>query len=237
MKHAILPATFSVALVALVAAPVLAAERTFDLAGFTEVAAGAGLEVEIVQGDGFSVAAEGAPRGLDRLEIETRGDLLVIEQRARGLERFSPLMRALNDDVVVRVSLPELVRVTASAGSDVTATGSSGKAFSAEASSGADLVVTGVDAARVALAASSGAGLEVSGQCETLTAGASSGADLDARGLRCDAAEAQGSSGAGIALSAGAVRAEASSGAAVNVWDADTVEAEESSGGSVEMHR
>ena len=233
MKHAILPATLSLALAA---APVLAAERSFDLSGFTEVAAGAGLDVEIVQSEGFSVTAEGAPRGLKRLEIETSGDRLLIDQQARGLERFSPLAMALGDEVVVRVTLPELAAVFASAGSDVTAVGSAAEAFTAEASSGADLVLTGIDAARVTLTASSGAGLEASGRCGDLAAEASSGADLEARGLACDSAEAQGSSGATLSLTATTVHAAASSGSDVDVWGADSVEVEEGSGGDVTMH-
>ncbi len=233
MKHAVLPIALSAAIAA---APGLAAERTFDLGGFTEVAAGSGLDVEIVQGEGFSVTAEGTPRGLKRLEIDRRGDRLVVQQQARGLERFSPLMRALGDEVVVRVTLPELAAVSASAGSVVTARGSASDTFAAEASSGADLVLSGVDADDVTLAASSGSGLEAAGRCGALAAEASSGADLNARGLACDSARARASSGANIEITAVTVEAEAQSGADVDVWGADNVEAAESSGGDVDVH-
>ncbi|HCQ66366.1 MAG TPA: hypothetical protein DIU07_14985 [Rhodobacteraceae bacterium] len=234
MKSAFLPVTL---LAIIAAAPVLAAERTFDVSGFSEVAAGSGLAVEIVQGEGFAVTAEGTPRGLKRLEIDKRGDRLVIEREARGLERFSPLMMALADEVVVRVTLPELVAVSASAGSDVTARGSASDTFSAEASSGADLVLSGIDADVVTLEASSGSGLEAAGRCGALGAEASSGADLEARGLACDSARARASSGASIEITAATVEAEAQSGADVDVWGADSVEAVESSGGDVDVHQ
>ena len=232
MKHVLFPAALSLCVAA---APTLADERVFDLAGFTEVSAGSGLDVEITQGDDFSVTAEGTSRALKRLDIETRGDRLVIEQQSRGLERFSPLMRAFGDEVVVRVTLPELTAVTASAGSDVTATGSATGAFTAEASSGADLELDGIDAARVTLSASSGAALEATGRCDALETQASSGADLDARDLPCDSADATASSGASIQLTAETVQAKASSGASVDVWGAETIEAEESSGGDVDV--
>lgn len=232
MHRFILP-TALCALVA--AAPAIAAERSFDVSGFTEVAAGSGLDVEIVQGDSFMVVAEGAPRDLRRLEIDKRGDRLVIEQEARGLRRFSPLMMALADKVVVRVTLPELAAVSASAGSDVSAEGSASDSFVAQARSGADLSLRRVDAEVVTLEASSGAGLEAEGRCGALGAEASSGADLDARGLACESANALASSGADVEITAETARAEAQSGAGVEIWGAQTVEAEESSGGDVRL--
>lgn len=231
MTHATLPVALAAMLTAV---PALADERVFDLSGFTEVAAGSGLDVEIIQGDGFSVTAEGSARALKRLEIDKRGDRLVIDQQARGIERFSPLMRAFSDEVEVRVTLPELTAVTASAGSAVTAEGSAAALFAATASSGADLTLSDIAAERVKLTASSGASLEAEGTCGTLDTAASSGADVDARGLACDDASAAASSGANIELTAQTVRAAASSGASVDVWGAESVEAEESSGGDVD---
>ncbi len=220
----------------LAAAPALGAERSFDVGAFSAVSVGSGLEVEIVPGEGFEVVAEGTPRALLRLEIDRRGARLVIEQQSRGLERFSPLMRALGDEVVVRVTLPELEAVAAAAGSAVTVTGSTTGAFAAEASSGADLTLRGIDAEVVTLAVSSGASLDAGGRCGALGAEASSGADLEARGLSCDSATARASSGADIGLTAMTARAEAQSGAEIGIWGAETVEAEEHSGGAVEVH-
>ena len=232
MHRLILPTALT-ALV--VAAPAMAAEQSYDVSGFTEVAVGSGLDVEIVQGEGFEVVAEGAPRDLKRLEIDRRGDRLVIEQETRGLQRFSPLMMALRDKISVRVTLPELADVQASAGSDVSAEGSAPDAFTAEVSSGADLTVSGIDAEVVTLEASSGAHLEAEGRCGTLDAEASSGADLEARRLACDSATVTASSGADIEITAETARAAAQSGADVEVWGGETVEAEESSGGDVRV--
>jgi len=232
MHQFILP-TALVALVA--AAPAAAAERSFELSGFTEVAAGSGLDVEIVQGDRFEVVAEGAPRDLRRLEISKRANRLVIEQEVRGLQRFSPLMMALADKVLVRVTLPELEAVKAAAGSDVSAEGSASGAFEAEVSSGADLTLSGIDADVVTLTASSGADLEAEGRCGQLGVEASSGSNLDARDLACESASARASSGADIEITAETARAEAQSGANVEVWGAESVEAEEHSGGDVRV--
>lgn len=221
---------------ALAAAPALAAERQFDVTGFSEVVVSDGLTVEIAEGAGFSVIGEGAPRDLRRLEVHRRGDALVIGQEARGLDRFSPLMWALADEVVVRVALPELRGVDARVGSDVTVAGSAPGAFSAEVSTGADLEMAGVEARTVSLSASSGGSLDVAGTCEGLIIVAGSGADVEARALACDSATARASAGARIEITAGAVRAEVQSGADVEVWGAQTVEADERSGGDVRVH-
>lgn len=224
------------ALASLIAAPALAGERVFDFSDFTGVSAGSGLTVEIAEGEGFSVVGEGSHRALDRLDIHKRGDMLVIEQVPRGLDRFSPLMWALADEAQVRVTLPDLQAVNASAGSEVTSSGSAAGGFSAEASSGSSLVVSGVDAGTVRLSSSSGARLTVEGRCGALEADASSGAGLNAGDLVCDTASAEASSGATVEITAAEVRAEASSGADVEVWGASTVEADESSGGDVRVH-
>ena len=219
------------------AAPAFADEAAFDVAGFTRVDAGEGLTVEIVAGGDFAVTAEGTARALRRLQVETRGDTLVLGQKARGAERFSPLLWALADNtLVVRVSLPALDAVAASSGSDVTAQGGAAATFAADASSGAALAVTGIDAARVTLAASSGADLSVAGHCGALDVAASSGAGIAAKDLACDSATAEASSGASLALTAGTVVATASSGADISVWGAREVEADHNSGGTVEVH-
>lgn len=228
----VLPLTFAI----FAAAPAFADERVFDVSGFSGVSVGSGLTVEIAKGAAFSVVAEGSELALKRLQIEARGETLVIEQSPRGFERFSPLMWALADEAQVRVSLPELAAVTASAGSDVRATGSAAETFSAEASSGAGLSVAGVAAEAVRLSSSSGARLEVVGNCGALGADASSGAALDAGGLTCASASVEASSGADVEIAAVEVRAEASSGADIEVWGASKVEADESSGGDVRVH-
>ena len=234
MRYLFLPVSLAVSLAA---TSVLAADRSFDVEGFTEVAVGSGLDVEITQGDKFEVTAEGTPKALRRLEIDKRGDRLLIERESRGLERFSPLLMAIGDEVKVWVTLPEFAAVEAAAGSDVEARGSASDAFVAVASSGADLTLTGIDAEVVTLEASSGAGLEAEGRCDALGAEAGSGANLDARGLTCARASVRASSGADIDVTAEDVRAVASSGADVDVWGAKTVEADESSGGDVSLHR
>ncbi|MEJ2002514.1 MAG: DUF2807 domain-containing protein [Maritimibacter sp.] len=223
----------------LTAGTAFAETRSFDIADFTRVDAGAGLNVEIAEGDQFLIEAEGAKAGIDRLVVERRGDTLKLSQKERNwLSGLSPIMDFFRDDEVakVRVVLPSLAGVAVHSGADVLVSGASAASFEGSVSSGADLNITGVSASQVSLEANAGADMEISGSCETLQASASSGAKLDAADLICDTGSVSVSSGADIDLHASKVTAQASSGGSVELWGVDQVDANVSSGGEVRRH-
>ncbi len=231
----VLTGVFVAGLTAVSTSPVWADEQSFDLSGFDQVDVSAGVEVEISGGDAFSVTATGSGRALERLDIELDGDVLRVSQRARGLARFSPILSWTSGNAHVSVVLPQLTSVAASSGSDVTVTSTYSPAFSATSSSGASLDLFGLEGGNVTLDTSSGAGIEAGGTCAHLEVKASSGADIDARDLSCNSAEATASSGADIEITAVKVVANASSGAQVEVFGASEIDANESSGGEVEV--
>jgi len=230
-----LPIAAALVTAAMLSGPALGAERTFDAGRFDSVEISAGIVAIVTAGTEFSlVAVADRDRDFDDLKIEHRGDRLVLTRPVRwsGLS----LLRA-RPEITVRVGMPELVDIEASAGAVARVSGPLTGEIGAEASSGAVLEIEGFAAAGLVFAASSGARLEATGSCETLKAEASSGAELDAGDLICAEVDADASSGATIRAHAeDEVKAEASSGATIRIsGDPAAHQIEESSGGDVRM--
>lgn len=170
-----------------------AEEQRFELQGFTKLDLSAGVDVQANIGEGFDVRAEGSEKALARLRIEQSGDTLII-----GRKRGSYFSQG-SQKVRVYVSMPSLLAVDASSGSDLTANGVDSDRFSADVSSGADI--------------------SISGACGALTVDVSSGADANLRNLKCRTVDADASSGANVTVYASeSVNTSASSGGDIDVY-------------------
>ncbi len=204
-----------------VATPLVAADRDYDLAGFSRVDAGTGIDVTVVVGGDHAVSAEVSRNGLFRkLEIAREGDTLVIRRNAT----MSFFMMGVLDRYAVTVHLPELDGIAAKSGSDVNAYGPITGPLDVVASSGADVTISGVAATSVALQGSSGANVTVTGTCDSLDVRATSGADVVASGLLCGAVTALAKSGSDVALYAqNTATTEAKSGADIDLFGPATV--------------
>jgi hypothetical protein len=191
----------------------LAAEQTFNLDGFEAVSVSAGIEAIITVGGDYSVRAESTEEGLDRLEIELRGDELDIGRKNMRLSF------GRQPKITVYVSMPALKALDASSGSHAKA--------------------SGVEAGPFAVDASSGAHAEIAGVCDTLALDISSGAHVDAEALQCKSATADASSGAHATIFASdSITADASSGAhLVVVGGPDEVNIDKSTGGSISIRK
>lgn len=214
-------------------APLIASDRTYDFEGFTGVALQGGVEVDIVKGNEFAVAAEFSRPSLRRnLDIRMRGDTLVIDRESG----WSLFMLGMVDRYHVTVQMPVLDHAHAAAGSDVWVDTEYGGDLALKVSSGADLHVENVTAERVDIRASSGGDIEVDGTCGTLNAQASSGGQIEAADMRCANATAQASSGADIDLFATETAGgRASSGGQIDIrGTAVLTDISESSGGDVD---
>ncbi len=91
---------------AAIAHPAIAAERGYSVADFQSVRVLGAPEVRIVQARATTVRASGSTESLDRLKIEVRGGVLVIEPRAPA-----SYDRGKTGPVLVRVTLPRLQSV------------------------------------------------------------------------------------------------------------------------------
>ena len=191
----------------------------------------------VTVGPAFSVTAESSSQDeLDRLIVDVRGNAL----RARmDWDLFDLFSFGSSADVKLSITLPALEAAEASSGADVEIAPFSASELRLESSSGADLNAQDVTVESIRLEASSGAGLSVEGTCGSVDAGASSGATVDARALVCRDAKLEVSSGASLrAHATQSVMAEASSGGSVDVvGNPSNVEREESSGGHITIGR
>ncbi len=210
------------------AVPALADTRTYDVDAFTGISASAGIDVNFTTGQAQSVSVENRDNDFDDIIVETKGDMLI-------LKRPKKIGWGKRKRYTVTVSAPNLDRVEASSGSDVTGSGLSGDQVRIETSSGADADIADIDAVHIALESSSGSDLNASGKCDSLTADSSSGSDIDARGLHCRIGAAEASSGSDITIHVSeGVIAEVSSGADVDVYGEPAERnVDKSSGGSV----
>ncbi len=227
---------WTVAIVAALAANVAQAEtRRYNFNNFNAVDVGSGLVVEIGEGRGYVVQAEGTPTALGRLLIAVQGTTLFVRANEQGEGFLSGLRGVAGNAARVQVMLPTLSGVAARAGAEVSAQGATGSALVAEVTEGATLDVREAKAAQVRLWAGEGGQARFEGRCGVLQAEAQSGAVLDASGLECESAQVQASTGGRAEVSAGIVQARAVTGAHVELHGARQIETDEASGGSVGM--
>ena len=223
--------------------PTRAAEiRTFDLPAFDAVDISSGVDAEIIVGGDQLVRAEAEDRDiLDKLELSVRNGRLTVEIDRNFLdfifdgglsEWFSG-----GPKITVYLSAPVLTWLEASSGSDVRVRGMTGDNLSIDAASGAVIDARELSAGFIAVDGSRGAWAGVSGSCERLQGDVSSGATLSLRKLICRHAQVEASSGARVSVHATeSVDAEASSGGRVDVFGAPRViEVDTSSGGDVDF--
>lgn len=220
----------------MLATPQIATAETqdYDLANFTRIEISTGINAIVEIGGAFSVRAEsGDSKIFEDLDISVKGDKLMAEID-RGF--FASLI-SKETDVTVYITLPDLTEIDSTAGADVTVSGDFGSSLVGEASSGASLIISALSGGRIDLESSSGSDLQVSGECAVLHAGASSGGTLQAESLICADVTVEASSGGTASVFANqTVDAEASSGGQVNVaGQPQQIEVDEGSGGNVRI--
>lgn len=222
----------SIALSAL-PATAFAETATFDLSGFDGISVSEGIHVVVDVGGDFSVvAASDDPRQLRRLDLNVRRGTL----HARMDNKPFSFTRTKGWKVTVRVSMPELVQTDVSSGAEMKADLMTGGRLDLEASSGSSLHVATITGDEVSANATSGAEIAVSGgTCKTLDADVSSGSSLDLARVECSDVRVSASSGSSAAVYAdNLIDANASSGASVQVHGAhEKIEINSSSGGSI----
>jgi hypothetical protein len=106
--------------------------KEFDLAGFTKVSAGSAFEVEISQGDGYSVVITVDDNLVDQLDVTKSGDTLRVQMK--------PSLSLRNTTMRAKVMLPVLTGLDLSGASRTTVTGfSSGKPLAVQVSGASTL--------------------------------------------------------------------------------------------------
>ena len=221
----------SLVLAALVAAssPADAQQReTRPLEGFDAIEVGGGIDLFLRQGTGFVVEVEAEDEDAAEIVTEVRGRTLEI-RRKNTFNFFS----WHGDPGAVHITLPALVSLSASGGSDVRTEGMfTSDRLEIVASGGSDVELA-VSAASLEAVASGGSDIRLSGSARSASVQSSGGSDFNARDFTADEADVHSSGGSDLTI---AVRdkivANASGGSDVTYSGQPTVVNVNTSGGA-----
>lgn len=220
-----------------------AESRSFDLKDFDKIDIATGIDAVVTMGDTFAVEADSnSPDALDNLQLTVSDGVLSARFEQSFLDFIVSgglvgMLLANGNAITVNITLPAIAGISASSGADVRAGNLKADNLDIEASSGADVRLVSAILGAVELDASSGSSIDLSGTCETIDASASSGASIDADGLVCATAKTQASSGADINIHATqSLKADASSGGNIEVrGNPAQTDIDSSSGGDVSL--
>lgn len=205
-----------------------AESKVYDLSGFTKVRASVAVDVELAQGDTFSVVAHTEDGDFSGLEIEVADGVLIatrpeevwkqktIRVQRKDGKRVVEIDGERVPTYTVRVTVPRIEHLGASVNSRVTAKGIETEKLAIRASSSADVnaEVTGGDVSvdadssgdvtvsgtygKLDVEATSSGDVTASGTCDKLDVKASSSGDVKADGLTCQHSNLRASSSGDI---------------------------------------
>jgi hypothetical protein len=201
------------------------------LEGFNAIEVGGGIELVLRKGDTFAVEVVASEDVAARIVTEVNDKTLRIGRKTNFFH--------WGDGGTVHVTMPALVSLDASGGSDVKTEGRfASDELRLVASGGSDLTI-GVEAGVLSVQASGGSDVRLSGSARSARVQSSGGSDLNASGLTADEAEVDSSGGSDLAI--GAVRqkitGEASGGSDVTYSGTPASVGVNTSGGAELHHR
>ena len=229
--HGVLAA--SVVVVSLLSAAAGAQQRqSRALTGFDAIEVGGGIDLFVRKGEGFVVEVEATEKDAAKIVTEVVGKTLQI-RRETSFDFFN-----WGDLGAVHVTLPALVALDASGGSDVRAEGMfSGDNLRIDASGGSDVTID-VTAGVLDLEVSGGSDMRISGSARSARVESSGGSDLNASALTVDEADVDSSGGSDLRI---AVRqkivADASGGSDITYTGQPASVSVNTSGGAEIHHR
>lgn len=202
------------------------------LAGFDAIEVGGGIDLFVRKGDGFVVEVQASEDDAAKIVTEVVGKTLQIGRKSTlGFFHWG-------NAGSVYVTLPALVSLDASGGSDVKTEGT----FASDnlrivASGGSDLTMN-VTAGVLHVEASGGSDLRLSGTARSAHVESSGGSDLDASGLTADEADVDSSGGSDLAIAVSRkITGEASGGSDVTYTGQPGTVTVNTSGGAEIHHR
>lgn len=164
------------------------------LAGFDAIEVGGGIDLSLRQGGSFSVEVE-TDDELAEIVTEVRGNTLTIRRKS-SFNFFD----WGGDAGSVSVTMPTLVSLAASGGSDVRTEGTfTSDRLEIVASGGSDVSID-VAAGTLEAETSGGSDLTLSGSARMASVRSSGGSDLNASRLTADEADVQSSGGSDLAI-------------------------------------
>jgi hypothetical protein len=163
-----------------VAAPAVAAERSFPVGAFDAVTLSGSPDVVVTTGAANSVRAEGTDADLDRLDIKVENGRLIIATKSGNWNWSS------REGVTVRVSAPNLSGASISGSGDMQVGPVKGD-FTGRISGSGDMQIASVDAPSLALSISGSGDMAVGGgRCGAGSISTTGSGDVDASRVRCE---------------------------------------------------
>lgn len=197
----------------------------YDLDGFTEIDASSAFEVIVTRGDEFAVTLTADDNIMDRVEVDVRGERLVLGMRDLTIMLGQITLRA-------EVTLPELTAITLSGASRATFDEFDvDGAFDAEAS-GASTISGAVNADSVRVDISGASKATLTGSARTLDALASGASTADLRDLIVEDARVEASGASTIRVHATSELDAQASGASTVRYSGDPSNVREDSSGA-----
>jgi len=201
------------------------------LTGFDAIEVGGGIDLFVRKGDGFVVEVQASEDDAAKIVTEVVGKTLKVSRKSSGFFNWG-------NAGSVYVTLPALVALDASGGSDVKTEGTfASDNLRVVASGGSDLTID-VAAGALHVDASGGSDLRVSGTARSAHVESSGGSDLNASALTADEADVDSSGGSDLAIGVRQkISGEASGGSDVTYTGAPGSVNVNTSGGAEVHHR
>ena len=223
----------SAILLSVALAPTVGAQQrqSRPLTGFDAIEVGGGVDLVVRKGDTFVVEVAAKDDELAKIVTEVVGKTLQIKRKSNFFD--------WGKGGTVYVTLPTLVSLDASGGSDAKAEGTfSSDTLAIGASGGSDVTID-VAAGALSIEASGGSDIRLSGTARSAHVESSGGSDLNASALTADEANVESSGGSDLVI--GVVRqkitGEASGGSDVTYSGTPGSVSVNTSGGAELHHR
>lgn len=184
--------------------------KDYDLARFSRVTVGSAFQVEITQGDGYSVSVTVSDNLEQYLDVSTSGDTLTIRLQPRLSLSFQ------NATLRARITLPTLEGLDLSGATNTTISGFSSEEALDVQVSGASKLTGDINAGDARFEVSGASTVRLDGQAGNLDIEASGASTVDLGGLSAADARAHASGASRIVVNAsGRLDAEASGASSV----------------------
>lgn len=155
--------------------------REIALRDFTGIALDSGDQVEVTQGDGFSVRVEGDAATQERINIRREGDLLNIGRKPGGLWSISDSLAR------VRITMPT-IRVAVLSGSGDLSIDRTGDDFAATLGGSGDMTIGQLRGDKAALTVAGTGKIAAAGAVRHLNLSVAGSGDIDARQVKASEA-------------------------------------------------
>ncbi|USI74389.1 head GIN domain-containing protein [Sphingomonas morindae] len=172
----LVPLLLAPALLLAACGPAAAATRAFPVNSFSQLRVEGPFKVEVHVGGAPAVHAEGKPEALERLELEQRGDVVIVRPKhSLGWTNWSLDGK---DPLIVYVTLPQLRAATLAGSGDVTIDRAAGPALAVALEGSGDISLATASVRALKLALTGSGDLTIGGHADSAEATLNGSGDI-----------------------------------------------------------